>query len=76
MPAGKPRMREWVELFDELRPEVSPWPFGCFGVAGLEAKIYVHSEVEVHTVCQRLFKKLHGKGLHSMQHLFFMLLLC
>ena len=69
-------MREWVELFDELRPEVSPWPFDRFGVAGLEEKNYVHSEVEVHTVCQRLFKKLHGKGLHSMQHLFFMLLLC
>ena len=59
-------MHEWVELFDELRPEVSPWPFGCFGVAGLEEKIYVHSEVEVHTVYQRLFKKLHGKGLHAL----------
>ena len=32
-------------------------------------------EVEVHTVYQRLFKKA-GKGLRSMQHLFFMLLLC
>ena len=51
-------MCEWVELFDELRPEVSPWPFGRFGVAGLEEKMYVHSEVEVHTVYQRLFKKL------------------
>ena len=51
-PAGKLRMREWVELFDELRPEVSP---------GLEEKMYVRSEVEL---------------LHSMQHLFFMLLLC
>ena len=38
----------------------------------LKKKMYVHSEVEVHTVYQRLFKKL----LHSMQHLFFMLLLC
>ena len=56
-----------LKLFDELRPEVSLWPFGCFGVAGLEEKMYVHSEVEVHTVYQRLFKKL----LHSMQHLFF-----
>ena len=65
-------MCEWVELFDELRPEVSPWPFGRFGVAGLEEKMYVHSEVEVHTAYQRLFKKL----LHFMQHLFFMLLLC
>ena len=45
---------------------------GLFGVAGLEEKMYVHSEVEVHTVYQRLFKKL----LHSVQHLFFMLLLC
>ena len=76
VPAGKLRMRELVELFDALSPEVSPWPFGHFGVAGLEEKIYVHSEVEVHTVYQRLFKKLHSKGLHSMQHLFFMLLLC
>ena len=72
VPAGKLHMCEWVELFDELRPEVSPWPFGRFGVAGLEEKMYVHSEVEVHTVYQRLFKKL----LHFMQHLFFMLLLC
>ena len=32
-------MREWVELFDELQPEVSPWPFGRFGVAGLEENL-------------------------------------
>ena len=49
---------------------------GLFELLALKKKIYVHSEVEVHTVYQRLFKKLHGKGLHSMQHLFFMLLLC
>ena len=35
-------------------------PSGRFGVAGLvpARKIYVHSEVEVYTVYQRLFKKL------------------
>ena len=42
----------------------------------LKKFMYTSSEVEVHTVYQRLFKKLRGKGLHSMQHLFFMLLLC
>ena len=45
---------------------------GRLGVAVLEEKMYVHSEVEVHTMYQRLFEKL----LHSMQHLFLMLLLC
>ena len=31
-------------------------------------KIYVHCEVEVDTVYQRLFKKV-GKGLHPTQHI-------
>ena len=54
VPAGKLHMREWVELFDEPRPSViQVSPFARFRVAGL-----VHSEVEVHTVYQRLFKKL------------------
>ena len=42
----------WEELFDEPRPS----GIGRFGVAGLvpARKLYVHSEVEVHTVYQRL----------------------
>ena len=43
----------------------------CRGrVAGLvlSRKSYVHCEVEVHTVYQRLFKKA-DKGLHPMQHI-------
>ena len=65
-------MREWVELFDEPRPSFEVLAVGfpdghlsVYRVAGLVLAryIYVHCELEVHTVYQRLFKKA-GKGLH------------
>ena len=55
--------------------EVSP--FGHFVVAGLvpARNVYVHSEVEVHTVYQRLFKTL-AKVYTPCNTYIFMLLLC
>ena len=46
-------MREWVELFDEPRPsgiEVSPFDLSELLALFQQEKIYVHCEMEVHTV--------------------------
>ena len=56
-------MREWVELFDKPRPPFRVVTYGhlsVYRVAGLvpARKSYVHCEVEVHTVYQRLLKTL------------------
>ena len=77
-----PFLDEWVELFDESRPSFRKfWPFlsrfthghlSVYRVAGLvpARKSYVHCEVEVHTVYQRLLKT---HATHS--YLFCMLIL-
>ena len=63
-------MREWVVLFNEPRPSfevrVISWCIEFLALFWQERVMY--TEVDVHTVYQRLFKKT-DKGLHPMQHI-------